>query len=211
MAVSKLDNQLEQLFNNFDLQLKNPNADYSRLMEQAFKVIMLLMRKSARTDKEYVLNKGPQLLEEITRIKSTYNNKFNLAITVISSSITIAGGLTGLSGAFPGTVAGEYLATKMPAVFSSFADAGFGKTLNGWSKGMSGIGQGSGAFGGIFKENFEAKRIVYQFDLEEGKRKRQDRQESAAQSQQAQREALSKAMQALESTHRAASQIMSRG
>lgn len=209
MAVSKLDNQLEQIFNNFDLQLQNPNADYSRVMEQAFKVIMLLMRKFARTDKEYVLDKGPQLLEEIARIKSTYNNKLNLAITVISSSITIAGGLTGLSGAFPGTDAGKYLA-KMP-LLSSFADAGFGKTLKGWSKGMSGIGQGSGAFGGIFKENFEAKRIVYQFDLEEGKRKRQDRQESAAQSQQTRQQALRDAKEVMQSLHQVASQILSRG
>lgn len=203
-----LNTQLVEL----DKLLADPNFDHSRVLEQALKVIMLMSRLLGDTEREYVLDTEPELFAKVKELKGTYNTWSVLALTVVSSSITIAGGFVGMGSAIPGTSLGQTMGNAAPNALGWLSNADWAKKLADIGQGMGAVGQGTGGFTSLFNNSNEAKRTVVQVMIEEVKRKRGDRDDAARQQRDQSYSAANICRQAIQAAHSAAQQVLaSRG
>lgn len=162
----------------FDKMLNDPSVDPALILQQAFRIIELLQKRLAHAEKSQVLNKDSELWEDVQKLKGTYNAWDVLATALISGLLTTAGGFTTIASVLPGTTAGQSLAAAFPDVLQFFADANNAKTLTNVGDGMKGVGQGSDIFQRIFSNGDEAKRVVLNYLIENGKRKQSDSQDA---------------------------------
>lgn len=185
-------------FKNLDA-LVGGKSDFRNILAQVYRIMTLLHRLAGRDDKVYALDKEGEMQVEIKKIKETYNSWPVLVITCISGGLSIAGGVTGIFGAFPGTAVGNALA-KIPGVGSFFDLAGaadqakrasqLAQRISSFSGGLSGIGQGAGSLGKLFEVKDEARRAVLQFGMQTLQRKHEDRARASSDENQQGREAI---------------------
>jgi hypothetical protein len=181
--------------------LKNPKYDIRLIIDQLCRISMALHRQGAIENKIYSLDKELELTLEIKEVKNTYNGWKVLTISIASGGLTLLGGVIGLAGVLPGTAAGTALASMAPKVLSIFKNPNIGTGFDSASKGLSGIGQGAGAFGKMFADKAEAERAVRQFILSQDQTKFGDRNQASASEVQLCRETLRKAEQAESEAH----------
>jgi len=166
-----LDRTLETSFEELQELMDEPNTDFMRVMEQAYKVLLLLNRRAARTDKMYAQDKEPEIRMHIHDVKGTFNRKDVLAIQCFFAGLTILGGFATMGSLVPLPLGAE--------------------TLKGAGTALGQIGQGGGSIGNAFANNAESQRKVCEFELEESKRRRGDRDDSERKNADQQRQALS--------------------
>lgn len=197
VQLTKLDNMLE-----------DPNCDHSRVLEQAYKILMLMSRLLGQTEKEYVLDQEPELYAQVKELKGTYNTWTVLAITIASGSLTIAGGFVGMGAAIPGTALGQTMGNAAPNALGWLSNADWAKKLANIGQGMGGVGQGTGAFGKLAGDSNEAKRSFCHIVIEEIKRKRSDRYDASQQMRNQSDAAANNCRQSAQASHSTAMQIM---
>ncbi len=192
-----------------DKLLDDPNIDHSRVLEQAFKVIQLMSRILGNMEKEYVLENEPALFAKVKELKGTYNTWSVLALTIVSSGITMGGGFVSMGSAIPGTTLGQTMGNSAPNALGWLSNTAWAKKLADIGQGMGAVGQGSGGFTSLMNNTNEAKRAVFQVMIEEIKRKRGDRDDAARQNRDQSYSAANNCRQTIQATHNAASQILS--
>lgn len=154
--------------------IDNPNCDFRNVLQQILAIMTLLHRMGCRENREYALNKELDMKIEVNNVKKTYNSWKVLTITIASGSLQILGGAVGAFGAIPGTIAGTGLASLAPKVFGFLGNAANAQKIASVSQAVTGVAQGTGAFGGIFHSGEEAERAVHQYALNYGQRKNED-------------------------------------
>jgi len=201
--------------------MMNSKCEFRNILSQIYKVMLILHRLGCREDKSYALDKEIEMQVEIKKIKESYNSWPVLVITCISGGLTIAGGVVGIFGAFPGTAVGDALG-KLPAMKSFFDVSGaadkakkaseLATKISSFSSGLSSVGQGTGAFGKLFENKDEANRAVLQFALQQMQRKNEDRTRSSGDEGQQGRDAIRNLSQIESEAHNTASRMLdSRG
>ncbi len=193
-----------------DALLADPKADFRTVLEQAYKILMLMSHRLRQTNRTYVLDQEPQLFAQVNELKETYNSWGVLAITIASGTLTIAGGLVGAGAAIPGTGLGQSLANSAPNALGWLSSESSGKMLTAVGGGIGSVGQGTGAFGKIGSDSNESRRTYCNVLIEEIKRKRSDRDDSARQNREQCSAANSSWHQALEASHQACMQVLQR-
>jgi hypothetical protein len=173
--LKRIDEELEQM----DEMLNNPFCDPALILQQAYRIVELLQRRTVQTEKLHVLETEPELHKDVQKLKGSFNSWEVLATALISGLLTAAGGLTTIASAVPGTTAGQSLAASFPDIFQFLADANNAKTLVSVGEGMKGVGQGSDVFQRIFNNGDEAKRVVLNYLIENSKRKQSDYQDAS--------------------------------
>ncbi|ADI38321.1 hypothetical protein [Waddlia chondrophila] len=206
---TKVLDTLNAELSRMDQLLEDPNCDHARVLEQAFKVIQLMSRMLGNMEKEYVLDQESVLFVKAKELKGTYNTWSVLALTIVSSSVTIGGGFVGMGAAIPGTTLGQTLGNASPNALGWLGNAAWAKKLGSIGQGMGAVGQGSGGFTSLMNNSNEAKRTVFQVVIEEVKRKRGDRDDAARQMRDQSYSAANNCRQAIQAIHQAAQQILS--
>lgn len=205
VELSKLDDMLSS------------KGDFRNLLAQVYKVMLVLHRLGSREDKAYALDKEVEMQVEIKKVKDSYNSWPVLVITCVSGGLTIAGGVVGIFGAFPGTLVGDALG-KLPMMKSFFDVSGaadkakraseLATKISSFSGGLSSVGQGTGAFGKLFDNKDEANRAVLQFALQQMQRKNEDRSRSSNDEGQQGRDAIRNLSQIESEAHNTAAKIL---
>lgn len=205
---SAVDETLNAELVKMDKLLENPNCDHRNVLDQAYKIMILLNRKLAITEKNYVLDQEPELWAKVKELKGTYNTWTVLTVTVLSGGLSIAGGFIGIGSAIPGTAMGTGLSNASPKLFSFLSNTAWAQKLSSIGQGVGGAGQGVGAFGKLAGDNEEAKRTFIQFAIEEMKRKGSDRQEAYRQSRDQSHGAINSWQSAAQQGHQTAMRVL---
>lgn len=191
-----------------DNLLNDPNCDHGRVLEQAYRVLMLMSRMLGQTEKLYVLDQEPELYAQVKKLKGTYNTWTVLAITIVSGSLSIGGGFIGIGAAIPGTSLGELAANSAPNTLGWLSNLQWGKNLSKVGQGVGGVGTGTGAFGSLASNSAESKRALCNYVIEEIKRKRSDREEATRQQRGQVDSASNNCKQTAQAAHQAASNLL---
>ncbi len=211
-ATIETQNTVDQTLNveltAMDELLNNPNRDHGRVLEQAYRVIMLMSRMLGQTEKLYVLDQEPQLYAQVNKLKGTYNTWTVLAITIASGSLSIAGGFVGMGAAIPGTSLGQVMGNAAPNTLGWLSNAQWGKNLSNVGQGLGGVGTGTGAFGSLANNTSESKRAFCNHIIEEIKRKRSDREEATRQQRNQIDSASNNCKQAAQAVHSAITNLL---
>ena len=186
-----------------DEMLLDPHCDPALKLQQAYRILDMLFRRAAKSEKEYTLDKEPLIWEDVKKLKGSFNTWTVLGTAVASGILTGAGGFLSIGSAVPGTKAGMGLAAAAPKLFQFFGNANNGKLLSTISGGVSGVGHSFDVFGKMFGNSDEAKRVVYNYVIEEGKRKMGDRQDAFRQDRDAGTGAINNCRSVAEAFHRA--------
>lgn len=162
LVTENLDEKIEKLGKMIDQEIKKPDRSFEKLQALVYMLVMGVMHKFKQMDQEYILDSGAQIKIQAIKVRDTYNTWPAVAITVVSTAISVAGGAAGLSPLLP-------VAWIAPQTAQIFAGA---------SQALSTAGTGLGGVGSIFNSQSESVRFVLQIDLEEFKKKREDKEGS---------------------------------
>lgn len=191
-----------------DEMLLDPKCDFAMVLQQAYRVLDLLQRLAARSDKTYALDKEPELWEQVQELKGSFNTWKVLAVAIISGVLTAAGGFLSIASIIPGTAAGQGLANAAPNVFGFLSDANNSKAISSVGEGAKLFGQGSDVFRQIFNNTDEAKRVVHNYLLQDLQRKQSDRSSAAKEARDLGTAAMSNCRAAMTEFHRVFESIM---
>lgn len=158
----KLEDRLNKLTKMIDDELKKPDRNFEKLQALVYLAVMGMMHKFKQVDQEYISESGLQIKLQAVKVQGTYNTWPAVAITIVSSVVSIAGGAAGLS----------------PLAPLTWINADTARIFQGASQSIGTAGQGLGGIGSIFSSKGESTRFVYQIDLEEIKKKREDKEAS---------------------------------
>jgi hypothetical protein len=203
-------------FKNLD-EIMSYKGEFRNVITQIYKIMTLLHRLGNREDKNYALDKELEMSAQIKVIKDGYNSWPVLVITCIAGGLTIAGGVVGIFGAFPGTAAGNLLA-KIPGLGSFFDVSGaadqakaaseLASKITGFGSGVGSVGQGIGVVGKLFDNKDEAQRAVNQFWMQQLQRKHEDRTRSGNDEGQQTRDAMRNQAQIEAEAHNTATRLL---
>ncbi|HEV8051389.1 MAG TPA: hypothetical protein VGP47_02760 [Parachlamydiaceae bacterium] len=141
----RFESKLDQLTAKMNTELMQDDRDFDRLQTMIYQVIMMMMRMAAKSDLENIQEITVKVKKQAGEIQATYNTWQGLTVTIISSTVSVAGGCAGLA---PFFIAG-------PAAV----------TLQGASQGIASAGTGLSGIGSVFNNRSEGQRQVYQIHL----------------------------------------------
>lgn len=207
MEKLSLDEKMVVYLDKFDEMLEDPQQDHTRLLNEILKIVVVLMRTSAKIDKNYALDREVEIWAHVEDVKGTFNSKKVLYLTIASGlAIGFSGIVIGLS-AIPGTTLGNALANTKFSFLSGVADIE-GKRINTIGSAIGQIGQGIGLFPKISDEINQSERNILQHKLEEAKQKRQDRKDAHQRHTQHHERSLQHSRDNAEKESRAKSEVM---
>ena len=177
LESENLEEKIKHIANAIDEELKKSDRNFEKLQTYIYALVMGLMHKYKKVDQEYILESGAQIKIQAVKVQSTYNTWPAVAITLVSSAVGIVGGAAGLA----------------PLAPISWINADTARIFAGASQSIGTAGTGLGGVGSIFNSKGESVRFVYQIDLEEIKKKREDKEGSKHQKAQRGNEARSNA------------------
>lgn len=154
-----IESNLDMISRDIDERLKQKNINFEELQRKIYQIIMLLMRRAAKTDQEYISELNIQIKAQAVQVQGTYNTWPGVTITVISAVVSIGAGAAGLSQLLPRTLISQNLANIL---------SGNAQTYSTVSTGISGIGS-------LFNSRNEATRGVMQIHLKRTQDKEEDR------------------------------------
>jgi len=96
--------RFEEISSSIDDELQKHDIDFEKLQNLVYKIVMLLMRQSAKGHQEYILEVRPKIEAQAIKIQGTYNRWPGLVLTVISAGVSIGSGFAGLTPLAPGLV-----------------------------------------------------------------------------------------------------------
>lgn len=85
------------LSKNIDEALKAENRDYEKIHAMILRFCMIHMRNVSKEDQEYISRIGDQIKVQAGKIRDTHNTYPVVIITLVSSVISIGGGIAGFS------------------------------------------------------------------------------------------------------------------
>jgi hypothetical protein len=136
--------RLDELTATIDKELAKETQDFEKLHALIYKVIMMMMRLGAKSESEQIREFTIKIKDKAQDIKATYNTWQGLTITVISSAVSVAGGIAGLSPFLPASVISAQSAQALLQASQSIGTAG----------------TGIGGIGSIFNNRSEGLRRV---------------------------------------------------
>lgn len=154
--------RLESISEEIDEILKKNDINFEKLQSQIYRVIMLLMRLSAKNDHQFVVEMNREIRVQAAKVQGTYNTWPGLVCTVVSAGVSGFGGLAGLTPLLPQSVINPATASVLSQASQSIGTAGTG---------VSGLGS-------VFNNKEEAKRGVYQIDSKQMQDKEDDKKSS---------------------------------
>lgn len=154
-----IESKIDATSKAIDNELKKDKRDFEKLQTLVYNIIMLVMRRAAKSDHEYITEVGELIKKQSVQIKDTYNTWTHLSVTVASSGISLFGGFAGISRFLPANVITPENAMVLSGSALSIGNAGTG---------LSGIGSMAGS-------RSEGKRNALQLDLKRIEGKEDDR------------------------------------
>ena len=149
VEFNSIERRLNELCEAFDeVMTKGGEANYEKLQQLVFPLMMLLFRRSAQIDQEFVSEMGLKVTTQAMAIKDTYNSWHGIAITIVASSVGLVGGGLSFSQIIPG------LAPETVQMLTQSAQP------------LSGASSAINSIGGIFENQTQAKRGVEQMWFE---------------------------------------------
>lgn len=139
----------EKLSLEFDQEILKDNPNFDVLMGTILKLFGYQMRTAAKEDQERVFEYNEKIHVQSHEIKNTYNKWHGMTITVISGTISIAGGLAGLT----------------PLLSANVIDPGMANYLQHAATPISQAGTGVGSFSTLVNNQSEGQRTVMQIYL----------------------------------------------
>lgn len=157
--LNAIETRLDNLSKEIDGKLKQNNINFEALQRQVYQVIMLMMRRAAKTDQEYLSELNVQIKAQAVQVQGTYNTWPGVTVTLISAGVSIFGGCAGLSPLLPSSVISQSMAQTLSQSSQAIGTAGTG---------ISGVGS-------LFNSRNEATRGVLQINLKRTQDKEEDR------------------------------------
>ena len=196
--TKKSDTVIDIELKKADEMLKDSKCDYKNILNQIFKISILLHRLGAVESKIYALDKDQELAAQIKKIRSTYNGWWVMGATMLSGGAQIAGGVLSVIGAVqPQRYADEK--NKTGPLPNRLLETG---------KSISNLGQGISPIVSLLNSRAEGNRAVLQFQQQVAQRRQEDRNRSYSEDSQLTREALRKMEQADSELHQAISRMV---
>lgn len=158
-AHTQLDNHIDSLSKKIDEELLKPNVNFEKLQAMVYKLIMLLMRRTAKADQEFITEMGVQIKAQTAQIKDTYNTWPTLIVTVVSAGVSIGAGGMGFA---------QFMPTKYIAAETA-------KQLALQSQTMSNVGTSLQSLTSLASNRSEGQRQVFQMMLQRIQGKEEDR------------------------------------
>lgn len=125
-SESLLNNRIEILSKKIDEELEKKDVNFERLQSMVYMLVMLLMRRSAKTDHEFITEMGNQIKSLSVQIQGTYNTWPTLLVTVVSAGVSIAGGFMGIAPLAPTSFIGAETAKALAQNAQAVTNAGTG-------------------------------------------------------------------------------------
>ena len=207
-APKKLIDRINAELLAIDDMLNDPKCNFSLVLQQAYRVLDLLQRLTSRNDKSYSLDKEPEIWDQVQQLKGSYNTWQVMVTAIVTGVLSGISGLVGIAAVFPGTPAGQALADASPKLFSAFANADGAKTIRDISDATQKFSQGTGSIQKLVGDTDEAKRVVYNYMMQEYQRKQNDRNESSRQARDQGSAALNNCRSVMEALHRVFESIL---
>lgn len=148
-SVSLIEARMNHVSQAIEEELQKDGRDFEKLHALVYNIIMLAMRNSVKADHEYIKEMTDQVKIHSIKIKDTYNTWSGMSVTVISATISIAGGVAGMAPFLPSSVIASDAAQQLARNAQNIGTAGTG-------------GQ---SIGSLFNSKEEGKRGTYQIDL----------------------------------------------
>lgn len=188
----QLDEHLSVISSDVDEMLKSNKIDFEKLQVLVYKVVMMHMRKSAKVSQEQMADMRVKIRVQAVNIQKSYNSYYGRILTVISATISIAGGLSGLA---------PLAAAAYPAMGLSAVTA---QSMNTASQSIAMSGTALDNVGRTFFTNAEeGKRSVIQSEKQELEVARDGKKEAKGAETQRQNSAREALKEGLEAVHRA--------
>ena len=145
----RIESRLDLISAKINAELAQDDRDFDKLQTMIYQVVMMMMRLAAKSDTENIHEINLKVKKQAQDIKATYNTWQGLTVTIISSTVSVAGGCAGLTPFLPSALISSQSATYLLQASQSIGTAGTG---------LSGIGS-------IFNNRSEGNRQVYQIHL----------------------------------------------
>jgi hypothetical protein len=187
-SKSSLDQRLEQLSQRIDEELKKDTINFDALQAMVLKIVMLHMRRTAKVEHEYTSEQGLLIKLKAIEVKNAYTSWSGLAVAVTSATLSIGGGMAGLS-PFAGSVISPDTV----------------KTLVGASQPISNASMGVNSVGGIYSAKDNSTKGYHEFHL----RLMQSKEENAKERKRSNGEVIKTTKNLLEETSRNQHQLFS--
>lgn len=188
--------ELEKAFQMYNTeQGKGNSADYEKMHQAAMKITALLMRNSNRQDQTRIQAMQEEIQNDVKRVQETYNHWSTILITVLGAGGSIIAGTVGVAGT--GAKMTNLINNKLLKKVMSFSEYG-GK-----------IAQGIQGFSKIPEERFTSDRMGKQHKVDEGKRQRDNRDNTVRQNDSRMKESLREMRDSQQAAHQARQQLVS--
>lgn len=154
--------QIKTLSDKIDEALATPGQeiDFDRVQAMIYRLIMVLMRRTVKTDQEFITEMGLKIGIKAVNIKDQHNTWPYLLLTVAAGGVSIFGGLIGFA--------------PLTTLFSpATADL-----LQKASQGVGTAGTGMSGIGSLLKERTEGIKGFMQYEQERMKGKESDKKEA---------------------------------
>lgn len=132
-----LKKQMEMLSKKIDEALHAETYDYERIHAMVLRFCMIHMRHVVKEDHEYIAKIGDQIKVQSEKIRGTYNSWPVVTVTLISSAVSIVGGVAGFSTMIrPGSELAKTFAASAHGISTmSTGISGAGSLLNSRTEG----------------------------------------------------------------------------
>lgn len=144
-----LEAQIEVLSDGINKEIALEHLNFERLRDMVYKIVQALGRKMAKEHQNAISELKVEISLVAVKVQNTYNTWKGVTVTVISATISMAGGLGGLAPLLPMTLMGDEVA----------------KTLGAASQGLGSAGTSLGGIASIFNSSAEGERQVLQIHL----------------------------------------------
>lgn len=173
-------------------ELEKAEIDFAKVQAEFCRLLSSEIRKNAKGHQEFLHSMEGKIQVTAKIIEDTHGGGWSVALTVVSSTVSIAGGLAGLTFLLP---AGALSAT----------------TAEGLSRASMAIGNSGtaiGALGGLPKDRAEGRRVLPQVELRHYQEKHEGRTQSKSKDGQTIQANLEQARAQEEARHRAVETMM---
>lgn len=132
-----LKKQMELLSKKIDEALQAETYDYERIHAMVLRFCMIHMRHVVKEDQEYIAKIGDQIKVQSGKIRESYNTWPVVTVTLISSAVSIVGGVGGFSTLIrPNSDVAKFLANNAHGISTmSTGISGAGSLLNSRTEG----------------------------------------------------------------------------
>lgn len=145
----RIESRLDIISAKINSELALEDRDFDKLQAMIYQVIMMIMRLAAKSDTANIYEISLKVKKQAQDIQDTYNTWQGLTVTIIASTVSVAGGCAGLAPFLPSALISSQSANYLLQASQPIGSAGTG---------LSGIGS-------IFNNRSEGNRQVYQIHL----------------------------------------------